>query len=94
MHLDDLPESDALDRKRFADRLRVAWDAITPERKRRLIDGIVRGYAQDGDPIGRRLPDSDTEVNIRWSELSRKVGGDLFDDPAKLETMRAVDRAA
>lgn len=29
----------------------------------------------------------------QWSELSRRVGGDLFNDPHKLEAMRRIDRA-
>lgn len=37
---------------------------------------------------------ADTAPTIhQWNALSARVGGDLFRDAAKLETMRSLDRA-
>lgn len=60
---------------------------------RQVRDRLLRCLGRsDPDPTTQRLPDRVCISTAMWTELSRKVGGDLFQNPDKLEVMRTIDR--
>ncbi len=60
---------------------------------RHVRDRLLRCLGRsDPDPTKQRLPDRVCISTLMWTELSRKVGGDLFQSPEKLEVMRTIDR--
>ena len=60
---------------------------------RQVRDRLLRCIGRsNSDPTKQRLPGRVCTSTVMWTELSRRVGGDLFENPDKLWTLQAIDR--
>lgn len=75
----------------LASRLRKSFASLTAEQHAALVAAAKKLKATRLAETGARL-EIPTPTIEQWNALSARVGGDLFQNAAKLETLRSVDR--